>query len=428
MKKSILFSGAIVAFSAIVVSAAFALNMKNKISSATAVDPSYTLVTGLCTETEVNAGEFVRYTGSDESYPVTFKFAGAYQYKASYLVQLQGGAGQASFYNETAITGLKSIQFNANSTFNRDFKIYYGSSLDAMQGYVELTSSDFDPSAGAIATFPGDNVQYFSVVHNSTGWNVSQLTSFTLTYSCAETHRGEAFTASAGMTKTPSNIPLTETFVFDVKFTDTTNTHITFILGDGWSNYFGYYSVYKNGVTGAAYDGISVKHLSDGYLRVTINLSELTDVTGTPAKINLFYVRPGWTDGNGYIDLSPNMTAFENVMTTRAFTNANLSRNVALTETIILDVAFEAGQSDREYFAFSNGSWSNFYGYYGIYVTGGISDKNGITTDTIGVNHFIYKMDISALTVTAGDPTAIDCISLFITSGGKTGVFTVNVL
>ena len=163
---------------------------------------------------------------------------------------------------------------------------------------------------------------------------------------------------------------------------------------------------------------------------MTANLSELTKVTGAPAKINLLNIRGDWTDGNGYIDISPNMTVFENVMSTRSLANANTSRAIELSETLIIDFAFEPGQSDREFFAFGDNSWSNFYGNYGIYVssdTGSLSNKDGISFEVVAVAHFILTINISELTVKTGTHP-ISGITLFILSGGKTGVFTVNVL
>ena len=51
------------------------------------------------------------------------------------------------------------------------------------------------------------------------------------------------------------------------------------------------------------YDGVTLETLSDGYIRVTFDMTKLTKWNGSPSSvINFLYIRGAWTDASGYID------------------------------------------------------------------------------------------------------------------------------
>ena len=81
------------------------------------------------------------------------------------------------------------------------------------------------------------------------------------------------------------------------------------MLGDGWSNYYGYFRVNANGTLSGNYSGVSIAQLPDGYYRVTFVLSQLN--TGTNIEnideINLIYIRGGWSNASGYVDINPSI-------------------------------------------------------------------------------------------------------------------------
>lgn len=118
--------------------------------------------------------------------------------------------------------------------------------------------------------------------------------------------RGEAITAGTDKTLTYSPISTsTGTLVIDIKITSASNTHFAIMLANtsSWSNYIGYLSLYMTSKTGDKV-GVTVTQLSDGYVRFTIDLNAVTAVVGTkPETINMLYVRGGWTDASGYIDI-----------------------------------------------------------------------------------------------------------------------------
>ncbi|MCQ2815239.1 MAG: metallophosphoesterase [Bacilli bacterium] len=118
--------------------------------------------------------------------------------------------------------------------------------------------------------------------------------------------RGQQFGPDIEFTKDIAPIPIaTGTFVMDVKFTSDATTKIAMMLGDGWSNYLGYYNLNCE-TTSETYAGISVRTLDDGYMRFTFTLSALTKIEGTPINVNLVYFRlNGWTTATGYCEINP---------------------------------------------------------------------------------------------------------------------------
>ena len=430
MKKKLLIGLSVVLLCGAVFASTIATATRSNLFSAKASD-TYSFQTGLTTEEEIADGGFTRYTGDNN--PIKFRFSGAFAYDGYSVAKLQGGAGQACFYNETAITGLKSINFRAGT--NMDLKVYYGSTLDAVEGYIPLTSADFTgPNNSVTVEFKGSNVKYFSIVHNPSAWNITYLRNVTITYTCGETYRGEVLESGVNISKGLSDLPLTSKFVFDLKITDDTNTHVNVMFGDGWSNFYGYYAIYANGATGENYAGVKVIKLSDGYLRCTFDFSQLNKVNGSAesiTKINLFYLRGGWSNANGFIDIQPTINAYEVLSPTKSIINVNTSRVVELNEKFMLDWRFDEGQTNKEYVAFSDNDWSNFYGYYGIWVgssTGTITNGNncpGLSVEVVGVSHFLITFNISELDVVTGDIASIDNVSLFIFTGNQTGVFTI---
>ncbi|MCQ2815467.1 MAG: metallophosphoesterase [Bacilli bacterium] len=106
----------------------------------------------------------------------------------------------------------------------------------------------------------------------------------------------------------PRKLALTESMSFDIKFKSASETSISFCLGEGWGNYYGYYKVYANGTLGNSYPGVSISSLENGYYRVSLDISLLATVnctTGNPNEyVNLFYIRGAWSDADGYIKLN----------------------------------------------------------------------------------------------------------------------------
>lgn len=119
--------------------------------------------------------------------------------------------------------------------------------------------------------------------------------------------RGTQFTGGNDSTVNFTNVyALTEEFVVDFKFTS--SGYVAFMIGDGWQNYYGYFEVYSTGVLGQNYNGAIIETLTDGYYRVTLDISELNKTNGGSdisqiTKIDLFYIRGNWSTASGYYEI-----------------------------------------------------------------------------------------------------------------------------
>ena len=187
---------------------------------------------------------------------------------------------------------------------------YNGVSISTLQdGYYRLTFNfaEIDKLGGGSA----ENIDQITLVFIRGAWSTASGYIDINSNEPAQVVRGSQFTADGGFTKDITAVQLTETFVADIKFTTGSDTYLNIMLGDGWSNYFGYYQVNANGTLGGTYAGTSITILPDGYFRVSFVLSELNKVGGGSIeninKINLVYIRSAYTTGSGYIDLNPSI-------------------------------------------------------------------------------------------------------------------------
>ena len=121
--------------------------------------------------------------------------------------------------------------------------------------------------------------------------------------------RGETLTAGVNFSRDIQAIPLTETIIIDFKFTSGKDTYANMVLGDGWSNYYGYYRINANGTLGGNYAGVSITELPDGYYRVSFVLSQLSGGQNTNLieKINLIHIRGSTSNASGYVDINPSI-------------------------------------------------------------------------------------------------------------------------
>ena len=213
-----------------------------------------------------------------------------------------------------------------------------------------------------------------------------------------------------GYTTSVTPISLTKTINIDFKFTTGSSTYLNFMLGDGWSAYYGYYRVNANGTLGGSYSGVSVSSLLDGYFRVTLVLSELTNPQGgTPTKIDLFFIHTNWTDAEGYVDFNPsyNPGAIRGVTFVKGYA-ADLSP-ISLSETINIDFKFTTGSSTYLNFMLGDG-WSAYYGYYRVNANGTLGGSySGVSVSSLLDGYFRVTLVLSELTnPQGGTPTKID--------------------
>lgn len=93
--------------------------------------------------------------------------------------------------------------------------------------------------------------------------------------------------------------------ILDVYFTDGSDKSVCIGLFQEWDYSFVWYTIYGNGSCEGA-SGVSTQMLSDGYLRITFTLVDLSDAktnNGIPTYINHLQIRFDWTTTSGYADL-----------------------------------------------------------------------------------------------------------------------------
>ena len=232
-------------------------------------------------------------------------------------------------------------------------------------------------------------------------------------------HRGVEFTQGYAVNIAP--IPLTRTIKIDFQFTTADDTYVNFMLGDGWSNFYGYYRVNANGSLGGNYNGVSISPLVDGYFRVTVVLNELTNVNGDPQKIDLFYIRgSGWSNAEGYVDFNPSYNP--GVIRGQTFSSGvdytlDISTPFALTDTFNIDFKFTS--EDGTYINFMLGDgWSNFYGYYRVNANGSLGGTySGVSIVPLEDGYYRVTVNISQLDKVNGNAEAITKINLFYIRG-----------
>ena len=238
--------------------------------------------------------------------------------------------------------------------------------------------------------------------------------------------RGDLFTAGTNYTLgLDPALQLTETINIDFKFTSEAGTYINFMLGDGWSNYLGYYQVKADGTLGGNYSGMSIHALDDGYYRVTVNLGQLDTVGGGSIdninKIDLFFIRGAWSDASGYVDFNTSEEA--TVIRGETFTaGANHTRDldpIALTETVIIDFKFTTGNDTYANFILGDG-WSNYYGYFKVYASGALAENyDGVSIARLPDGYYRVTLVLSQLTK-GQNPEIVEKINLLYVRGSWT--------
>ena len=201
-----------------------------------------------------------------------------------------------------------------------------------------------------------------------------------------------------GYTASITPISLNKTINIDFKFTTSSDTYLNFMLGDGWSNFYGNYRVNANGTLGGSYSGVSLTTLLDGYFRVTVVLSEATKKTGSPQQINLFYIHGIDTDAEGYVDFNPSYNpgsirgvAFDGGYAVNVPT-------IALSETIIIDFKFTSAVDTHVNFEVGQG-WGNFFGYFKVNANGSLGGNyDGVSLTFLEDGYFRVTLVLSELT------------------------------
>jgi len=219
-----------------------------------------------------------------------------------------------------------------------------------------------------------------------------------------DNNRGDLFSSGNNYTLNISPaLSMSDTIYIDFKFTSSSETHINFMLGHGWSNWLGYYEVYADGHLGGSYSGVSINILDDGYYRVTVVISELNKLgqgsLDNITDINLFYIRGQWSNADGYVDFDSDATP--GVIRGETLTaGVNYSKDlspVALTETFVVDFKFTSANSTYCNIMLGDG-WSHYYGYYQVNANGTLGGNySGVSITTLNDGYYRVTFVLSEL-------------------------------
>ena len=220
-------------------------------------------------------------------------------------------------------------------------------------------------------------------------------------YVAEDVVRGNYFAAGEDTIIDVVNTDKLSSISFDYKITDGEKFNIALLCD--WSNYYGYYAFNAKGSIGT-YNGVTTTRLDDDYVRVTMNIAELTALGNTPnGIIDFLYIRGGeWSDANGYID----NVQFSNIVEEPENPGAEFdgAKFTAYTDTIIAmdnekavtQVSFDYKIDSGEYFNLALlPDWSNYFGYFKFGANGSSMNYPGITTEKIDDGYIRVFVDIS---------------------------------
>lgn len=242
-------------------------------------------------------------------------------------------------------------------------------------------------------------------------------------YVAEDVVRGNYFAAGEDTIIDVVNTDKLSSISFDYKITDGEKFNIALLCD--WSNYYGYYAFNAKGSIGT-YNGVTTTRLDDDYVRVTMNIAELTALGNTPnGIIDFLFIRGGeWSDANGYID----NVQFSNIVEEPENPGAEFdgAKFTAYTDTIIAmdnekavtQVSFDYKIDSGEYFHLALlPDWSNYFGYFNFNAQGAAYTYEGVTTEKLDNGYIHVIMDMSALTQISGMPSDVLKI-LFVRGSG----------
>ena len=201
--------------------------------------------------------------------------------------------------------------------------------------------------------------------------------------------------------------------------------HFNLALMKDWSNFYSYYEFNANGAAGN-YAGVTTQVLEDGYIRVTITVSNLDKVTGNPAGvIEFLYIRGNWSDAVGYIDnIQYVLVGDEPEVPGGVFAGGAFQANTDLTISLdndqtVTKMTFDYKINSGEYFHIAlMPDWSSYYGYFKFNADGIGGNYAGITTQKLNDGSIRVYVDVPALTAKVGTPS--DVLTMLYIRGGWT--------
>ncbi|MBR5570651.1 MAG: DUF4091 domain-containing protein [Oscillospiraceae bacterium] len=264
--------------------------------------------------------------------------------------------------------------------------------------YIDLADVNY------IAGTPSDVITMIYVRGNYTTAN-GEITNIRLNESAYTPYRGKALTPGVNQQIDLDATEEIATLSFDYKIVG--SGHMQIALLPNWSAYFGYFKLDANGEVGD-YVGVTTEKLEDGYIRVAMNLNDVTAMAGTPSTIiDFLYIRGDWTTANGYIDNV--QYTLKKDMPRGQFFEAGKQTQIMINATEeVSQISFDYKLIEGKKFDLALlPDWSSYFGYFGFMAEGTEGIYNGVTTETLEDSYIHVTIDLDQLTQMAGTPSKV---------------------
>ena len=251
------------------------------------------------------------------------------------------------------------------------------------------------------------------------------------------TYRGERFSVGTDYNDDNINVAVNGTLNIDFYFLSENDTYIELILGLDWQNWFGYYRIYADGHLGGNYQGVTTGDCSDGYHRVSFDLTNLGSYganTQSITSLKLFHISSSRSNAEGFVDFnaSGEATMYRGEMFT-AGTDLTISKSPVACSTIEFDYLIKDDGFIK--ICFLDENWAKYYGYYQFNKTGAASNYVGVSTQALSDGYIHVVLTCLQLQITNNNsnrdnaPDSISVIYIrgaFSTANGYIDNLTLN--
>ena len=214
-----------------------------------------------------------------------------------------------------------------------------------------------------------------------------------------EVFEGGTFAAGENVTFNLNHTQPVTKMSFEYKIISGDNFYLA-LLPD-WNSYYGYFQFNATGTIGT-YEGVTTEKLSDGYVRVNVDVEKVTTVAGTPSKlITMLFIRGDWGNASGEIrDIRVNGAV--EVPGPGIDFAAGANAQIDFEEGTYDFASFEYQlTSDGEMaFGLLKSDWSKFYGLFKVNANGTIQDYEGISVEKLSNGKIRVTLDLSKVQVT----------------------------
>ena len=292
------------------------------------------------------------------------------------------------------------FNFNAHGAANS----YAGVTTETLDdGYIRVTI-DLD-SVTTLAGTPSKIIDFLYIRDNWTTAN-GYIDNITYTvYQPKQEFEGGDFAATTDATFVLDNDQAVTRMTFDYKIDSGEYFHIA--LMPDWNSFFGYFKFDTNGASGN-YAGVVTQKLADGSIRVYVDLTTVTTLTGTPSNVlTMLFVRGNWTTANGTISNICINDAAEYAPRGELLAKLQGKNFVLQNSSELTTLSFDYKIVSGDKFAVAlMPDWSSYFGYFNFNANGSAA-HNGISTEMLEDGYIRVTFDIANITAVAGSPSKV---------------------